>query len=373
MTTTDIKPGDGPASADESVYPMPGPDPYVDADDPDVDQFDLVREGARRDGVEIIHYRPRFPVPGTKEEKRIERTLGLLLGLAGLFSLAFLALYLWWPYQNEAKEMPLGVTPEKFYTPLLGLTLALGLFFVGVAVIMFAKKLLPEELSVQDRHDGASPDDERRLTGATILEFVDATGIKRRPMLKAGIALGLAPVGAAIAIPMVGGLIKDPKDAMVSTAWRKGIRLTREDGSPVRPADIHAGGIETLFPGIPEGASNKHADSPILLVHLREIDAKKFKPSQGHEKDNYQNFYAYSKICTHAGCPASLYEQQTQRLLCPCHQSQFDVLDACKPIFGPAARRLPQLAIDVDKDGFFFAKGDFKEPIGPSFWELGRK
>jgi ubiquinol-cytochrome c reductase iron-sulfur subunit len=66
-----------------------------------------------------------------------------------------------------------------------------------------------------------------------------------------------------------------------------------------------------------------------------------------------------------------LYEQQTHHLLCPCHQSTFDVLDNCKVIFGPAARPLPQLAIEADAEGYLVAKHDFVEPVGPSFWERG--
>jgi ubiquinol-cytochrome c reductase iron-sulfur subunit len=83
----------------------------------------------------------------------------------------------------------------------------------------------------------------------------------------------------------------------------------------------------------------------------------------------WNNFVAYSKICTHAGCPASLYEQQTNRLLCPCHQSQFLITDNAKPIFGPATRRLPMLPITVDAEGYLVAKRDFGVAVGPAFWE----
>ena len=84
---------------------------------------------------------------------------------------------------------------------------------------------------------------------------------------------------------------------------------------------------------------------------------------------SYQGHLAYSKICTHAGCPTSLYDQQTYTLLCPCHQSQFKVLEGCKPVAGPATRSLPQLGVSVDPEGYFIATGDFDEPVGPGFWE----
>jgi ubiquinol-cytochrome c reductase iron-sulfur subunit len=154
----------------------------------------------------------------------------------------------------------------------------------------------------------------------------------------------------------------------------KKIRLVTQDGRPIRPADVSAGGQLTVFPGIEDGVSNKHADSPTLLIHLREDDAQKSReanarPDVGHADFMWGNFAAFSKICTHAGCPASLYEQQTNRLLCPCHQSQFLITDNARPVFGPASRRLPQLPIEVDEEGFFVAKSDYTETIGPDFWE----
>jgi ubiquinol-cytochrome c reductase iron-sulfur subunit len=104
-----------------------------------------------------------------------------------------------------------------------------------------------------------------------------------------------------------------------------------------------------------------------MLIRLRPSDRVHQRP--GHSGYHYGDYYAYSKICTHAGCPVSLYEQQDHRLLCPCHQSQFDVLDACRPIFGPASRSLPQLPIGVDDEGYFIAKSDYTEAVGPAFWE----
>jgi ubiquinol-cytochrome c reductase iron-sulfur subunit len=95
-------------------------------------------------------------------------------------------------------------------------------------------------------------------------------------------------------------------------------------------------------------------------------------PRSGQEDFGYGDYVAYSKICTHAGCPVSLYEQETSRILCPCHQSQFDVTQGAKPVFGPATRSLPQLPIRVDEEGYFVARSDFREPVGPSFWNMGR-
>ncbi|MGA8116158.1 MAG: Rieske 2Fe-2S domain-containing protein [Actinocatenispora sp.] len=336
-----------------------------DPDDPRLTRFDLVREGARRDGVEIVHYEPRFTTPGTAEEKRVVRFIAFCFAIVGLAALAFIVAYVAWPWQYKG-----GWNVNKWYTPVLGLTLGLALLFIGIAIITWAKKLMPEEVSIETRHDGASDDTERKLTAATALSMVDELGIKRRPLLKGAVALGLAPVGIAAIMPL-GGLIKNHKSALLHTAWHKGIRLMHEDGTLVRPEDVSAGGQITVFPAVPEGATNKYADAPTLLIRLRDDDAERTRQNAltVNKGAQWENYVAYSKICTHAGCPASLYEQQSNRLLCPCHQSQFDITNNAQPIFGPATRRLPQLPITVDSDGYFVATSDFKVPIGPGFWE----
>jgi ubiquinol-cytochrome c reductase iron-sulfur subunit len=352
-----------------------GGDEAFDVSDPRLSRFDLVREGARRDGVEIVHYAPRFPVPGTRAEKRVERTIALFFLLTGLFALAFVVVFVAWHWEWHP-----GNNAGSWFTPMLGVTLALMLFCVGAAIIVFAKKLLPEEVAVQERHDGPSARDEQVLTGATLLNMADEAAIGRRPLLKGAIALGLAPV-AAVPLVALGGMIDDPHDEDMyhhtgfdpkANGGNK-VRLMRENSTPVRPEEISAGGQITVFPAIPHGATNKHADSPTLLIHLRQDDADELRRNLPHvpmNKDNpYGNYVAFSKICTHAGCPASLYEQQTNRLLCPCHQSQFSITDNARPVFGPATRRLPMLPLEVDAEGFFVAKSDFQVPIGPGFWE----
>jgi ubiquinol-cytochrome c reductase iron-sulfur subunit len=210
-----------------------------------------------------------------------------------------------------------------------------------------------------------------------MLYMADELGVRRRPMLGLALLAGLAPV-AALAVAPLGAFIKQPheRNQMFRTGWSpqngEKIRLTREDGTPLRPEDVSPGGQLTVFPGIPGGATNEHGDSPTLLIHLREEDAEAARRNnQAARKSDYMwgNYIAYSKICTHAGCPASLYEQQTNRLLCPCHQSQFLITENARPIFGPASRRLPQLPLELDSEGFFVARSDLTETVGPDFWE----
>ncbi|MBQ1072918.1 Rieske 2Fe-2S domain-containing protein [Micromonospora sp. C31] len=345
----------------------------MDVQAPGLSQFDIVREGARRDDIEIVHYEPQV-APGSKAERRLTRTIASFFLLTGLAATAFLAVYIWWPWEYSP-----GSGSGKWYTPLLGVTLGVALLGIGFGILTWGKKLLPKEVSIQDRHEGAVASDDRIITGQTMLYMADELGVKRRPLLGISLLAGLAPVGAVAAAPLVGGLISQPhkNNQMFRTGFAPAengekIRLVREDGRPIRPADVSAGGQVTVFPGIDHGVSNLHADSPALLIHLRDSDAQESRRANEREKHGgymWGNFAAFSKICTHAGCPASLYEQQTNRLLCPCHQSQFLITDNARPIFGPASRRLPQLPIEVDSEGYFVAKSDYTETVGPDFWE----
>ena len=323
---------------------------------------DQAHEASKIDGVTITHRRDRFPVPGTKAEKRAERVVALCFVAAFVGALAFTVCYVVLPWRYDISS-----DSYAWFTPVLGLTMAISLFGFGLGAILWAKLLITEEESVQERHGGYSEQEDRETTAAIVSDGWDMTGIARRPLLQRVLGLSVLALGALAIVPL-GGLIKKPKGELFRTGWAEGTRLMTGDRRLVRPGDIEAGGIETVFPATEEGLSMQvRADSVVLLIRLRPGQTVTPRPDQ--EDYGWQDYVAFSKICTHAGCPASLYEQQTGRLLCPCHQSQFDLLQDAKPVFGPAARPLPKLAITVDDEGYFVARRDFNEAIGPSFWE----
>ena len=342
--------------------------PATPAPDLDLEAFreesleDQALQAAELDGVRIVHRRERFPVPGSPLEKRSERVVSLCFVIAFLGALAFTVCYVVLPWQY-------GIRSDAYpwFTPVLGVTMAISLFGFGFGAVLWAKLLIPEEEAVQERHGGRSDVADRETTAAVISDGLGMTGIARRSLLQKTLGLSALALGALAIVPL-GGLIKKPKGELFHTSWADGVRLMTGDRRLVRPGDLEAGGITTVFPALADGLSTQVvADSVVLLVRLR--PSQKVTARPGQEDFGWQDYVAYSKICTHAGCPASLYEQQTGRLLCPCHQSQFDVLQDAKPVFGPAGRPLPKLAITVDDEGYFVARQDFNEPIGPSFWE----
>lgn len=340
---------------------------------------DRARLGAALDGVELVEYGERY-VPGSPADRRAERSVAKWFLLAALFGVAAAVIFVVWPdgyrsvYQGNEQNW------YALFTPLVGATLGGCILFFGIGVIALAKKIAPHEVAVQQRHIGMSAEVDRSTLGAEVVDTVDKMGlVKRRGVLKSSLVLAGGALGLATLVPIVGGLIKNPwakgndSDLWV-TLWKPTvdaagkttkIRLTQIDGTPVRPSDLAAGALATVFPGVAGGA--KASDSAVMLFRLRSDSPVRIR--DGQEGFEYGDYYAYSKICTHVGCPVSLYEQQTGRILCPCHQSQFDVLDGAKPVFGPATRPLPQLPIEVDGDGYFVARSDFIEPVGPGFWE----
>ncbi|ETD34735.1 ubiquinol-cytochrome c reductase iron-sulfur subunit [Williamsia sp. D3] len=364
----------------------------------------LVKLGTNLDGVEIIHRRERFPEPGSKAEKRAERSVAFWFLLAGLSAVACFVIFI---FNHWEFVMPGGdhYWQYIFNTPLLGVTFGLSILSIGVGAIQFTKKFIPEEISVQDRHDGGSTEVDKKTAAAMLGNTMTSSTIGRRKMIIGAGLFGLGTFAVTGLVALVGGIIKNPwaegKDSPLwNTGWspihnspetpNETVFLRRDTGNPhqvvlVRPEDLDAGGMETVFPwrvsdGVGETEESRHklleglraVDNPVMLIRLRPNDAARAIKRKNQESFNYGDYFAYTKVCSHLGCPASLFEQQTNRILCPCHQSQFDALEFAKPIFGPAARALAQLPITVNEQGYLVAAGDFIEPVGPAFWERGQ-
>jgi ubiquinol-cytochrome c reductase iron-sulfur subunit len=380
MTTHQEPPGRAGKARGPSQYP----------DDTDLStssREELVRLGSALDQVTIVHRADPFPVPGTRAEKRTERKVARWFIIAALAGLGFLAAYLFWPYQYAPPSTP-GDRHflYQLYTPIIGALLGLSLFATGSGMIAYAKDLLPHETAVQERHTGASSELDRVTTTAILVDSGVSSGIGRRSLIKRTAGIGGAVLGTGVGVLALGGLIRNPwkggsHAALWVTPWASYngepvfLRYDAEQLRLARPEDMDAGSIATVFPfkrswSEKEAYDAMHAsNSPVMLIRLRPDQAAQVVQRKGQASFHYGDFYAYSKICTHLGCPASLYESQDARLLCPCHQSQFDMLEYAKPIFGPATRPLPQLHIAVNDEGYFYAKGDFIEPVGPAFWE----
>jgi ubiquinol-cytochrome c reductase iron-sulfur subunit len=228
---------------------------------------------------------------------------------------------------------------------------------------------MPDDERVEYRHLQRGTEEQRADAVRILKEGGEESGLGRRPLLRNTLigAMALLPLPMIVFLRDTGPL---PGDALSTTFWKEGMRLTLDPtGEPVKASSMSIGSIAHIMPeGIEEAPHplEERAKAAVLLVRL-EPDELAAKSQRGA----YDGIVAYSKICTHMGCPVALYEQQTHHLLCPCHQSTFDLTDNCKVIFGPAKRPLPQLPITVDDEGYLVAKSGFDQPVGPSFWERG--
>ncbi|MCU1498589.1 MAG: Rieske (2Fe-2S) domain protein [Acidimicrobiales bacterium] len=255
-------------------------------------------------------------------------------------------------------------------TQLEGLLLAVAGGGIGVGIVVWAKRFMPAEEATEDRHPLASSEDELRAFTEDLVSGEQS--LRGRRLLLRTLAAALAALGAALLFP-IRSLGPRPGQGLKRTGYadasgrRDGVRVVRSDGGDfVRPGDLVVDGVLTVYP---EGHLGD-GDSPTLLIRTR--DTQRLDLKGGREAWVVDGIIAYSKLCTHVGCPVGLYQAGEGLLLCPCHQSTFDVARGAAPVFGPATRPLPQLPLGLDDDGYLVATGDFSEPVGPGFWDRDR-
>jgi ubiquinol-cytochrome c reductase iron-sulfur subunit len=311
-------------------------------------------------------------------EKATERAISAMFGLAALLMVAFCVAY----FTIDRGDTFIGYDASNVA---LGVTLGLGLLLIGLGAIQWAKKLMDDHEIIEYRHTSASSQSDRETVLADIAAGTEESGFGRRRMIRNSLigALGALGLPTIVLLRDLGPL---PGNSPERTVWARGIRVVNDvTGTPIRPSDVQIGQLVNAEPAVffPHvSAKGKVIPSRYEGVELQDAKAKaavilvRMLPEDIHpypqRKDwGVDGILCFSKICTHLGCPISLWEQQTHNLLCPCHQSTFDLANNAKVIFGPAARSLPQLPIGLDGEGYIIATHGFYEPVGPSFWERG--
>ncbi len=315
-----------------------------------------------------------------KAEKRAERQVATWFILSMVFAVLFVVAY----FSIDKYEIVMGLGAMNVS---LGVTMAGSLLCVGIGIIHWARKLMADVEIAEDRHPAASSEEDRQETLAALAAGLEESGLGRRPLVRNTLlgALGFVGLPLIVALRDIGPL---PGKKLEKTIWKAGTRIVNDvTGRWIRPTDLEIGQLvnaepEGLVPtpdprtdeadmaarGVPmqhgHHAIVEKAKSAVIVVRMEPKDITEKTQNWG-----YEGILCYSKICTHMGCPIALWEQQTHHLLCPCHQSTFDLGDKGRVVFGPATRALPQLPIGVDDDGFLIARSGFLEPVGPSYFE----
>ena len=335
-------------------------------------------------------HQPRMADLTEKAAKRAEKQVAALFTLSILGTLVFLVSYFAIAKDTDAFIPGLGAVDLS--NLVLGTSLGAALLGIGLGAVHWAKTLMPDHEVVEMRHPQRSSDANRAGFVDTMSQGGKTSQLTRRPLIKVTLGAAMGLFALPLLVQLVGGLGPLPKNQLSLTFWNgpedadgkthfKPLRLMRDpEGTPIKASDVTIGSVfhvqpdgvlpnpEDGSPGLESGVLEAKGKAAVLVMRLNPSDIK----SQKELDWGYNGIVAYSKICTHVGCPVGLYEQQTHHLLCPCHQSTFDVTNDCKVIFGPAKRPLPQLKITVDADGYLIATQPFREAVGPSFWERGQ-
>ncbi len=298
--------------------------------------------------------------PDLRRAKNAERLVAALFILATLAGIGFIAAYV---------GLEVGSVDAVFRSNLaLGLSMSVVFLALAVGATIWVRHIMPTVELTEERHPLASSPEDRQAFAETFAEGAEASQFVKRPLLRRTLIAATVPLLAA---PVV--LLRDmgplPGTTLRHTVWRKGMRLlTYGANTPIRPGDFSSpGGMITVVPDGFQDNLDALASATAIII--------KFAPGELQSPTvmnwTVDGIVCYSKICTHVGCPAALYEETTHHILCPCHQSTFDAPRGATVLFGPAPRPLPQLPLTTDAEGYLVAQSDFHEPVGPSFWERG--
>ena len=320
---------------------------------------------------------PRRADVDEKAARRAATQVVVLFTISAISSILFLVAY--FAIDPELKGTIIGIGEVNLFHVVLGLTMGLSLLGIGLGAIHWSKTLMPDVEQVEERHPQTSPDDDRQAVAQTLSHGWRSSQLNRRTAIlgSAGGALGLFAL--PLVVPVVAGLGPRPRGELYDTVWEAGMRLMIDpSGTPIRAADVTRGSVFHVMPEgyVGEAAHDLPADDLLIVKAEAQVIVVGLDPSvvQSQKQLDWgvDGVFAYSKVCTHVGCPVALYEQQTHHLLCPCHQSTFDMTNDCEVIFGPARRPLPQLPITIDDEGYLVAADSFREPVGVSFFERER-
>ncbi|MDO5735193.1 MAG: Rieske 2Fe-2S domain-containing protein [Propionibacteriaceae bacterium] len=296
-----------------------------------------------------------------------------MLAAVPVLAILFVVIYFAVPRETYIVFGPINANAQNVG---FGVTAGLAVLLIGLACVQWARVIMTDAESIDYRHSAGSPPEARAELAQQFSEGVDQSRFGRRKLIGGALAgaLGFTLVPAVVLFADMGPWPTRSKreETIERTIWAEGVLVVNDvTFKPIKPSDVEIGQLinaqpETLLDY--HGAEQAIEKAKCSLIVVR-MDPASIKIPDSRRDWQVGGILAYSKICTHVGCPISLWERQTHNLLCPCHQSMFDLSDSGIVVFGPAARSLPQLPIRVNSDGYLVAQSDFTVPVGPSYFE----
>lgn len=177
-------------------------------------------------------------------------------------------------------------------------------------------------------------------------------GVDRRTLLK-----GMAAVGGMLAAGPAFAQAADDK----SMPPQVGDFLTRSAaGKPLTPDEIRSGAKAIkAYAASPAGVvRNGGPENQLLVVRFDDADL-----TDAAKATEAEGVFAFTAICTHAGCVISGWDDAKKNFACPCHGSNFDPKNNGAVVEGPAQRKLPQLGLKF-ADGKLVVTSGFDGRIG---------
>ena len=305
--------------------------------------------------------------------QRAYRQVVAILASVPVLAIAFVVIYFAVPSDLTLNLMGAVLKAQHV---LLGVTSGLAVLAIGVALVHWARLLMGDEEVIEERHPAGSPPDAKEEAAEKWAIGAEQAGLSRRALIGSGLAggLGVLAIPAVVLLADMGPwpTAEVRRETLEKTIWAEGVPIVNDvTQEKLRASDIVVGQLINAQPANLfelHGVEFQRAKAKASLIVVR-MDPASIRIPTSRQDWHVDGILAYSKICTHVGCPISLWEQQTHHLLCPCHQSTFDLGNSGVVVFGPAARSLPQLPITTDADGFLIARGDFTVPVGPSYFE----
>jgi ubiquinol-cytochrome c reductase iron-sulfur subunit len=252
----------------------------------------------------------------------------------------------------------------------LGVALGVGCLGLGAGQIAWGKYLMPRGPFSEDRHS-MIPEPVAKEVIKNDFATRGKVVIERRTFLAKTLGLATAVFSVVAVFPLLRSLGPKPGTLFLNSFWKKGSYAVSFDGTRITEDTLEFGGMITIFPETDIGGAFSQT---LLIRQLPPRGESGIATTPQRATWGPKGYLAFSKVCTHAGCPVGLYQQDTHQLLCPCHQSVFDVGPG-KPasnVFGPAPRPLPQLHIYFDSKGFLRSAAPYDQPVGPGFGALGK-
>lgn len=190
-------------------------------------------------------------------------------------------------------------------------------------------------------------------------------GPARRVFLRAAVA-----VGAGLSLSPSAFAADDKRDAADTASDATSLRPQLGDHfvfalgdkqGEVKLDDLPVGGPQVVaYPMDPKSGLVRDG-SPLNMVILIRYNAPDLsEETRAHAADGV---VCYTAVCTHQGCPVSMWSTERKAVFCSCHGSIYDLKDGAQVLDGPAPRPLPALPLKTE-NGAPAVAGSFTGRVG---------